>query len=101
MTADQLFTIIGSTVGSIAVVGLTLAVLILRVTSRLDADRRTIQATADADRRATQAAADADRRAIQARFDTAMDTFRTEMQRLAERQSHVEGSFDERGSAAD
>ena len=78
MTAVQLITIVGSTVGSVTVVGLTLAVLILRVTSRLDADRR----------------------AIQARFDTAMDTFRTEMQRLAERQSHVEGSFDERGSAA-
>ena len=90
MTADQLFTIIGSTVGSVAVVGLTLAVLILRVTSRLDADRREVQA-----------AADADRRAIQARFDTAMDTFRTEMHRLAERQSHVEGRFDGRGSAAD
>ena len=79
MTADQLFTIIGSTVGSVAVVGLTLAVLILRAASRLDADRR----------------------AVQARFDTAMDTFRTEMQRLAERQSHVEGRFDGRGSAAD
>ena len=79
MTADQLFTIIGSTVGSVAVVGLTLAVLILRVTSRLDADRR----------------------AVQARFDTAMDTFRTEMHRLAERRSHVEGRFDGRGSAAD
>ena len=90
MTADQLFTIIGSTVGPVAVVGLTLAVLILRAASRLDADRR-----------ADQAAADADRRAIQARFDTAMDTFRTEMHRLAERQSHVEGRFDGRGSAAD
>ena len=78
MTADPLLTIIGSTVGSVAVVGLTLAVLILRVTSRLDADRR----------------------AFQARFDTAMETFRTEMQRLAERQSHVEGRFGERGSAA-
>lgn len=44
---------------------------------------------------------DADRRAIQARFDTAMDTFRTEMQRLAERQSHVEGWRDAKGSAAD
>ena len=44
---------------------------------------------------------DADRRAIQTRFDAAMDTFRTEMQRLAERQSHVEGRIDERGSAAD
>ena len=69
MTPDQLLTIIGSTVGSVAVVGIALAVLILRVTSRLDADRR----------------------AHQARFDTAMDAFRTEMQRLAERQSHVDG----------
>ena len=79
MTPDPLFTIIGSTVGSITVVGITLAVLILRVTSRLDADRR----------------------AVQARFDTAMDAFRAEMQRLAERQSHVEGRVDERGAAAD
>ena len=112
MTPDQLYAIIGSTVGSIAVVGISLAVLILRNTSRLDADRRAFQASADADRRAFQAAADADRRAFQAaadadrrayqaRFDTAMDTFRTEMQRLAERQSHVEGRVAERGAAAD
>ena len=40
--------------------------------------------------------ANEDRRAIQA----AMDAFRQEMQRLAERQSHVEGRLDERGSAA-
>ena len=79
MTPDQLLTIIGSTVGSVAVVGIALAVLILRVASRLDADRR----------------------AHQARFDTAMDAFRTEMQRLAERQSHVEGRVAERGAAAD
>ena len=65
MTPDQLLTIIGSTGGSVAVVGIALAVLILRAASRLDADRR----------------------AYQARFDTAMDTFRTEMQRLAEQQS--------------
>ena len=90
MTPDQLLTIIGSTVGSVAAFGIALAVLILRVTSRLDADRR-----------AFQAAADADRRAHQARFDTAMDAFRAEMQRLAERQSHVEGRVAERGAAAD
>ena len=35
------------------------------------------------------------------RFDDAMATFRAEMQRLAERQSRVEGRLDERGSAAD
>ena len=79
MTPDQLFAVIGSTVGSVTVVGLALAVLILRVTSRLDADQH----------------------AFQARFDTAMDTFRTEMQRLAERQSHVEGRVDQRGTATD
>ena len=78
MTPDQLLTIIGSTVGSVAVFGIALAVLILRAASRLDADRR----------------------AHQARFDTAMDAFRTEMQRLAERQSHVEGRVAERGAAA-
>ena len=66
-------------IGTVLAVGLALATLIMRSTARQDADRR----------------------AVQARFDTAMDTFRTEMQRLAERQSHVEGRFDGRGSAAD
>ena len=96
-TINQLFAIIGSTVGSVVLVGISLAVLILRITSRLDTDRRAFQASADTDRRAFQASADADRRAFQA----AMDAFRTEMQRLAERQSHVEGRVDERGAAAD
>ena len=72
MTSDQLLTIIGSTVGSVAVFGIALAVLILRAASRLDADRRAFQTAADTDRRA---------------FHAAMDAFRTEMQRLAERQS--------------
>ena len=119
MTPDQLLTIIGSTVSSVAVFGIALAVLILRAASRLDADRRAYQAAADADRRAFQAAADTDRRAFQTAADTdrrafqtaadtdrrafhaAMDAFRTEMQRLAERQSHVEGRVAERGAAAD
>ena len=65
-------------IGIVPAVGLSLATLIMRSTARQDADRR----------------------AIQARFDTAMDTFRTGMQRLAERQSHVEGRFEERGSTA-
>ena len=39
--------------------------------------------------------------AHQERFEAAMAAHRTEMQRLAERQSHVEGRLDERGSAAD
>ena len=55
--------IIGSVIGTGLAVGISLAVLILRSTSRLDADRREVQR----------------------RFDAAMDTFRTEMQRLAER----------------
>ena len=66
-------------IGTVLAVGLALATLIMRSTARQDADRR----------------------AVQARFDTAMDTFRTEMHRLAERRSHVEGRFDGRGSAAD
>ncbi len=80
-------------IGTVLAVGVGLAALIMRSTARLDAERR----------------------AIQARFDTAMDTFRSEMGafrsemrtferemlRLAERQSRVEGRLDERGSAAD
>ena len=73
-------------IGTVLAVGVGLAALIMRSTARLDADRR----------------------AIQARFDTAMDTFRSEMRtferemrRLAERQFRVEGRLDERGSAAD
>ena len=84
-------------IGTVLAVGIALAGLIMRSTTRLDADRRTFQAEAAADRRAWQAT---------------MDTFRAEMQRLAERhasemlglaerQSHVEGRLDERGSAAD
>ena len=77
-------------IGTVRAVGFGLAGLMIRTTARLD--RRI-----DDDK----AAADADRRAHQARFDTAMDTFRTEMRRLAERQSHVDGRVTERGAAAD
>ncbi len=80
MTGPELFSIIGSVVG----VGLALAVLILRATSRIDSDCRAADARADKDR--TEAAAD--RRA----FQVAMDDFRKEMQRLAERQSRLEGA---------
>ena len=73
-------------IGTVIAVGLALGIMAWRITGRLD--RRI-----DNDK----AAADADRRATQARFDTAMDTFRAEMQRLAERQSRVEGQ----SSAAD
>ena len=89
-TAD-LIAIIGSVLG----VGLTLAVLIMRTTARLD--RRIDEAGAD--RRAFQAEAAQDRRALQASmesFRASMDTFRMEMQRLAERQSRVEGVIHDR-----
>jgi len=62
-----------------------------------DADRRAFQTAmdaarlaADAERQAFQSAAAEERRA----FQRAMDDFRAEMQRLAERQSRVEGRFD-------
>ena len=82
MDANTL-SIIGSVIGT----GLALAVLMMRITARLDADRRATDAKADADRRAFDAKADADRRAHQA----SMDAFRTEMREIAERQARVEG----------
>ena len=60
MPAAELIAIIGAMLG----VGLALAVLIMRSTARVDADRRALQAS--------------------------MDTFRTEMMRLAERQTRLE-----------
>ena len=65
MDASTLAAIIVPIIGTVIAVGLALATLIMRSTARLDADRRA--------------------------FQSAMDTFRAEMQRLAERQSHVEG----------
>ncbi len=61
-------------IGTVVAVGLTLAGLIMRSTARVDADMRESR--------------------------RAMADFRVEMQRLAERQSHVEGRLDERGSTA-
>ena len=71
MDANTL-SIIGSVVGT----GLALAVLMMRITARLDADRRAADTRADADRRAHQAS---------------MDAFRVEMRQIAERQARVEG----------
>ena len=79
MPTAEFLTLIGAIVGT----GLALALLIMHTTARLD--RRIDEAGAD--RRAFQAEAAQDRRAWQA----SMDTFRMEMQRLAERQSRVEG----------
>ena len=88
MDANTL-SIIGSVVGT----GLALAVLMMRITARLDADRRAADAKADADRRA----ADADRRAHQA----SMDAFRAEMRQIAERQARVEGPLPGPSAPAD
>ena len=73
-------------IGTVLAVGFGLATLIMRATARQD--RRM-------DRFDDAMAAHRDR------FDDAMAAFRTEMRRLAERQSHVEGRLDERGSSAD
>ena len=78
MPTAELIAIIGSVLG----VGLALAVLIMRSTARVDADRRALQATTDAFRSDSAA----DRRALQA----SMDTFRAEMMRLAERETRLE-----------
>ncbi len=92
MDVDTLtfFATIGGAVVTVIVavvgVGIALARLIKGETARIDADRHAADARHAADLR---------------EFRSAMDTFRTEMQRLAERQSHVEGRLDERRSAAD
>ena len=83
-------------IGTVLAVGFGLAGLMIRTMVRLDRRIDNDKAAADTDRRTYQTAADADRHAHQARFDTAMDAFRTEMQRLAERQSPVEGRVDGR-----
>ena len=63
-------------IGTILAVGIGLAVMAWRMTSRLDRRIDNDKASADADRREWQ---------------RSMDEFRRQMQRLAERQSRVEG----------
>ena len=99
MDVDTL-SIIGTVVGT----GLALAVIMMRITARLDADRRAFEAKTDADRRAADAArraaeakADADRRAHQA----AMDAFRADMREIAERTARVEAPPPGRSASAD
>ena len=91
MDVDTL-SIIGSVIGT----GLALALLMLRITARLDADRRAADAKWAADRRAADSKWDADRRAHQA----SMDAFRIEMREIAERQARVEGPLDGRTGPA-
>ena len=86
-----------SIIGSVFGTGLALAVIMMRITARLDADRRAFEAKADADRRAADAKADADRRAHQA----SMDAFRAEMREIAKRQARVEGPLSGQAGPAD
>ena len=79
--------------GIIVGVGLVLAVLIMRITARIDAECRAathqaIRDRAEADAQANKyyAEAAADRRALEA----SMDAFRAEMRRLEEPRSHPE-----------
>ena len=92
MDVDTL-SIIGTVVGT----GLALAVIMMRITARLDADRRAFEAKTDADRRAFEAKADADRRAHQA----AMDAFRADMREIAERTTRVKAPPPGRSASAD
>ena len=89
MDVLTLVSIIGTGASIIAAIvgsGFVLWRLIARDINAVRADLRDIRAESAADRRALQ---------------SAMDAFRAEMFRLAERQSRLEGRFDERGSAAD
>ena len=79
MTAEQLYTIIGSNVVAIALVGGLVGTFFLRTVARLDRRIDNDKAAADADRRAWQ---------------QSMDDFKKEMRRIAERQSRVEGRLE-------
>lgn len=68
-----------SIIASVLGVGLGIAILLMRTTARLDRRIDNDKAAADADRRAWQ---------------DSMDDFKKEMQRLAERQSRVEGRLE-------
>ena len=77
MTPEQLYAIIGSNVVAIAVIVVIVGTFFWRRVTCLDARITNDKNTADADRRA---------------FQSGMDDFRKEMQRLAERQSRIEGA---------
>lgn len=90
MTPDQLYELllplVGAIIGTVVVVGLALAVLILRWTARIDADTQAFQVEAAADRRA---------------FQAGMTDFRAQTQNRGQRQSHVEGRCDATSTAGD
>ena len=96
MDVLTLVSIVGTGASVIAAIvgsGFVLWRLIARDINAIRADLRDMRA----DIRDIRAESAVERRALQ----SAMDTFRTEMFRLAERQSRLEGRLDERGSAAD
>ena len=76
MTPQDLYAIIGSNVVAIAAVGGLVATFFWRTAARLDRRIDNDKAAADADRRT---------------FQAGMDDFKKEMQRLAKRQSRIEG----------
>ena len=84
-------------IGTVLAVGFALATLIMRSTSRVDADRRELQRTMAAFQAAMQGITERHALAMQG----ITERHAADMQRLAERQSHVEGRLDERGAAAD
>ena len=91
MLPYQFVTLMVSFVGSVLGVGVVLTIFMMRVTGRLDTDRRATDARIEK----YLAEAAADRRAIQASTDAfrgEMSTFRAEMHRLAERQARLEGT---------
>lgn len=96
MDVLTLVSIIGTGASVIAAIvgsGFVLWRFIARDINAIRADLRDIRT----DVRDIRTEASADRRALQ----SAMDSFRAEMFRLAERQSRLEGRLDERGSTAD
>ncbi len=84
-------------IGTVLAVGTALAGLSIRTAARRDRRMDRFEAVMAAGRDRFEAATAAHRD----RFEDAMAAHRAEMHRLAERQSHVEGRLDERGSADD
>ena len=92
MSSVDLIAILGSVFGS----ALALGIMTMRITARIDADRRAFQAEAAQDCRALQATMDR-HQATMDRYQAGMDAYRAgmeayraDMQRLAERQSGLE-----------
>ena len=91
MLTYQFVALVVSLLVSVTGVGIGLTIVTMRVTGRLDTDRRATDARIEK----YLAEGAADRRAIQASTDALrgeMSAFRTEMYRLAERQTRLEGA---------